>query len=69
MTVFAYSGQVSTPGMLWVLCWETLAVPRIAQGPVILASRLGGHGLAIRVPKADDMASLNCLLVGWRGGW
>lgn len=45
MTVFAYSGQVSTPGMLWVLCWETLAIPRIAQGPVIWPAGWEGMGL------------------------
>lgn len=54
MTVFAYPGQVSTPGLLKVPCQETLAIPRIAQNPMILAGRLGGHGLAIWVPWADD---------------
>lgn len=56
MTVFAYPGQVSAPGMLWVLCQETLAIPRIAQNPIILAGRLGWHELAIWVPWADNLA-------------
>lgn len=56
VTMFAYPGQVRAPGMLWVLCQETLAISRIAQNPIILAGRLGWHGLAIWVPWADDLA-------------